>query len=240
MKKSKMAKKLALDVKAAGPRRPRKKVKKAKASPQVETEVVKDSAVEMIAFDAEAQPKKVDADAEVQVMATEAGTNVQMADTEPVVEIRQKDEAPLKLCFVAMKSEFAEAAIMLRNVIGWIYPLNDSLLGRNPSCAKMLRLNLREHREMRKFTDVAGMIAFQEYLNGVIIHSCRVKPGLQPRLDRHAEQGFEYRCHSKRAMVGLKRDGEAWKVYGECQLGHMFSVESNLPSKGFTIEYVSA
>lgn len=153
---------------------------------------------------------------------------------------------PATLDFFGHAPDIRSGAILLREVIGWIHSFNYSLLGAHPSCGDDLELD-RRHKDVRKFTDEAGLQAYKEYLSDLIDRSSQVHPDLQPELmDAGADgSGFTYTVHSGRSSISFYRRSDAydgWDVRGIANFASSEAadrVRANLANHGLDAKVLS-
>ena len=134
------------------------------------------------------------------------------------------------------------AAVLLRECIGLIKPLRNSLVGRNPACAGALgSFSKRLHEEARKFKTRDGMWDYQRYMEGLLKDARTIHSDNQPSFESFGDRGFRYEVSSGRAWICLKKvegaSEEFWVVAGSAKFfRNPDIVVRNLKSKGFETE----
>lgn len=146
------------------------------------------------------------------------------------------------LNFEAHAKGLREAAVLWREAIGQVRSLSDSLVGRCPLCADELRIDLREHRDVRKFTDPESLEKYKAYLSGLVhlaatLNEKSAKDRPEPEFVDCQSYGFSYRVSSGRAGIVLDYDCGCgvWRVRGFAKFVEPSIVRRNLARKGFMV-----
>ncbi len=140
------------------------------------------------------------------------------------------------LYFSATTSDFRTAAIFLREAIGQIPALSDSLLGNSPHCAEKLGISLKQHRLMRRFFTMEGLHDFCDYLAEVIARE--PDPEQRARFLPLEVGGFHYCTTQRRAKITLIFEEGEWLVFGTASFRDPSIAWRNLEQKGFTVARV--
>lgn len=145
--------------------------------------------------------------------------------------VKDKGKKVTEVTFGSKEISLGEAAVLLRRTVAAIKPLNDSLLGRTPSCAEQMGLPLKQHREVRKFRDLSGLQAYEAYLYQTISQVPEYAPNF---MTMGAEHGFEYGVYSGVARIALVQNPVTgnWLVQGAARFQNPYSVLKNLPKLG--------
>ena len=135
------------------------------------------------------------------------------------------------LSFCYASEDFRDVSIILREAVGLVKSLNDSLLANRPKCGGV---DLEVHQEIRRFRDEAGMAEFLDYLSSLI----ETVSAPKPTLTLNPDGGFFYKTASGLAGIGLQRsvDGNGWAVIGSAKFLYSEVVERNLRTKGFNVK----
>lgn len=144
-----------------------------------------------------------------------------------------------QLEFAASAPDLGKAGVLLREAIGQVKSLSDSLVGLHPGCAEALNLDLRWHRDVRKFRDEEGLRVYKDYLQGLmeqataLAHKCECGVPVLRNFDR----GFSYVVGSGRCGIALSYSAadDEWQVLGFARFVNPDIAERNLKKKGFKV-----
>ena len=135
--------------------------------------------------------------------------------------------------------DFREATILLREAIGQVRGLNDSLVGACPSCAERFGISTANHKKVRCFQTKDGLVEFEDYILDLIERiQAQDESEVTPFFRSFGENGFTYILASKRAGIHLMNlDGTStgWCVAGFATFKVADIAERQLKSKGFTV-----
>lgn len=135
--------------------------------------------------------------------------------------------------------DFRGITILLREAIGQVRGLSDSLIGACPSCAKRFGIPIANHKKIRRFQTVDGLVEFEDYIFDLIERiQAQDKSEVTPFFRSFGEDGFTYILASKRAGIHLMNlDGTStgWCVTGFATFKVADIAERQLTSKGFTV-----
>lgn len=135
--------------------------------------------------------------------------------------------------------DFRGITILLREAIGQVQGLSDSLIGACPSCAERFGIPTANHKKIRRFQTVDGLVEFEDYIFDLIERiQAQDKSEVTPFFRSFGEDGFTYILASKRAGIHLMNlDGTStgWCVTGIATFKVADIVERQLTSKGFTV-----
>lgn len=114
--------------------------------------------------------------------------------------------------------DFRGITILLREAIGQVQGLSDSLIGACPSCAERFGIPTANHKKIRRFQTVDGLVEFEDYIFDLIERiQAQDKSEVTPFFRSFGEDGFTYILASKRAGIHLMNlDGTStgWCVTG--------------------------
>ncbi len=143
--------------------------------------------------------------------------------------------------FEAQSENFRDAAILLREAIGQVPSLSNSLLGNKPLCADALGINPKEHAEIRRFRTEEELQSYKAYMAGLMQRCQEGGSGKMPVFANAGERGFAYKVDSSRAYI-LFHEGTGhgcWVVRGMARFRNPSIAEKQLKSKGFSVRTIS-
>ncbi len=140
-----------------------------------------------------------------------------------------------RMSFYVRKNELTEAGVAFREIVGWLDPLRDSLLGRCPKCCELIS-DGKMHRSIRKMKNGEELVAYGEYITELIAISQKGGCMYQPFFCGFKGNGFVYRTSSEKARIGLFRRADGtWMVHGQLLMLHPDEMVTLLRSKGVTV-----
>lgn len=135
------------------------------------------------------------------------------------------------VAFTAESASLEKANNMFLRAVGLLHPLNDSFLGKRPTCDCADNFDPVEHQSMRKFRDEKALGHFVQYLEFLVRHSASPQATVT-----HDESGFVYGTANALADISFTRDASGyWTVEGNVSLTSIIPVKDALQKEGFTV-----
>lgn len=145
-----------------------------------------------------------------------------------------------EVCFEAYTSDLAKAGVLLREAVGQVRSLNDSLMGAHPLCGEELGIDVKQHGRMRKFKTPEETLAYQAYMYDLTCRAAALagaKGDVYPTFADQQAYGFWYEVSSGRAYIAMQFNAadKEWRVCGFAKLKNPDIVRRNLKKKGFEV-----
>lgn len=169
---------------------------------------------------------------------------IQTIDVSSATVSKAIPEKPIvTMLFVVRCATLREAAVLLREGIGQVMMLSDSLVGNKPRAADALNIDLKEHAKIRRFKTEEELQSFKAYMAGLMQRCRDEKSGKMPTFTDAGKdgEGFTYTVDSGRASVTFRKDdhSDGWVVCGQAKFVNPEIAKRQLVSKGYAVRILS-